>query len=75
MVKRTDIITGIHLRLPTPEDLIITKLLHNFERLEDIKAVATSHPNLDIRLEHWVEQFGTVIEMPELWIEIEAHES
>lgn len=75
MVKRgQDINIGeIHLRLPTPEDLIITKAIaHRPKDLEDIKAVAASHPNLDIqRIKYWVEQFSTALEMPELWTEIE----
>jgi predicted nucleotidyltransferase len=75
MVKRgQDINIGeIHLRLPTPEDLIITKAIaHRPKDLEDIKAVAASHPNLDIqRIKYWVEQFSTALEMPDLWTEIE----
>ena len=60
-------------RLPTPEDLIITKAVaHRSKDLEDIKKVASSHPNLDKgRIRYWVEQFGAALELPDLWNEIE----
>ena len=63
----------IGVRLPTPEDLIIMKAVaHRSKDLEDIKAVAASHPNLDTqRIQFWLEQFGGALEMPKLWDEIE----
>lgn len=59
----------VHLRLPTPEDLIIMKAVaHRSKDLEDIKAIAASHPNLDKpRIQYWVEQFGAALELPNLW--------
>jgi hypothetical protein len=34
----------------------------------DIQAIAASQPDLDIgRIQFWVEQFGTALEMPDLW--------
>jgi predicted nucleotidyltransferase len=64
---------GLHVRLPTPEDLIITKAIaHRSKDLEDIKAVAISHPDLDeARIQYWLEQFGAALELPKLWEEIE----
>ena len=60
-------------RLPTHEDLIIMKAIaHRSKDLEDIKAIAASHPNLDKgRIRFWVEQFAAALEMPNLWSEIE----
>ena len=65
-------IGGIHLRLPTPEDLIIQKAVADRPQdLADIQAVATSHPNLDKdRIQSWVEQFGAALEIPDLWEKI-----
>jgi predicted nucleotidyltransferase len=64
---------GIQLRLPTPEDLIIMKAIaHRSKDLEDIQAVAASHPNLDReRIQYGVEQFGPAMELPNLWNDIE----
>jgi len=60
-------------RLPTPEDLIIMKAVaYRTKDLEDIKAIATSHPDLDKqRIKYWVDQFGAALDLPALWNEIE----
>ena len=60
---------SLHLRLPTPEDLIILKAVaHRSQDLADIQAIAVSHPDLDKeRVQFWVEQFGEALELPELW--------
>jgi predicted nucleotidyltransferase len=60
-------------RLPTPEDLIIMKAVaYRSKDLEDIKAIAASHPDLDKqRIKYWVEQFGAALDLPALWNEIE----
>ena len=62
-------IGSLHLRLPTPEDLIILKAVaHRPQDLADIQAIAANHPNLDKkRVEFWVEQFGDALELPDLW--------
>jgi hypothetical protein len=62
-----------NIRLPTPEDLIIMKAIaHRSKDLEDIKSVAASHPKLDKgRIQFWLDQFGEVLELPDLWKEIE----
>jgi predicted nucleotidyltransferase len=75
MVERgQEIVLGnLHVRLPTSEDLIIMKAVaHRPKDFEDIKAVSAAHPNLDkSRIQNWLEQFGTVLELPNLWNEIE----
>jgi predicted nucleotidyltransferase len=63
---------GIHLRLPTPEDLIIMKAVANRPQdLVDIQAIAVSHPDLDKgRVKFWVEEFGAALDLPHLWEKI-----
>lgn len=74
MVERSRLIeiSGIKLRLPTPEDLIIMKAIaHRPQDLTDIEAIANSHPKLDReRIRFWVDQFGEALDFPELWIDI-----
>jgi predicted nucleotidyltransferase len=71
MVERSRVVDvgAIRLRLPTPEDLIIMKAVaHRPKDLEDIQAIAASHPNLDKgRIKLWVEQFGGALDLPDLW--------
>ena len=64
--------SGLALRLPTPEDLIIFKAVaHRQKDLFDIQALIESHPDLDRkRIETWVRQFAEALEMPELWDDI-----
>lgn len=75
MVERSKVIEfrSIKLRLPTPEDLIILKAVaHRAKDFEDIRAIAASHPYLDkTRIRFWVEQFGDVLDLPDLWMNIE----
>lgn len=63
----------IRLRLPTPEDLIILKAVaHRPKDMEDIQAIADSHPDLDKkRIKLWVDQFGEALDLPKLWGDIE----
>jgi hypothetical protein len=36
--------------------------------MEDIQAIATSHPDLDMeRIKYWVQQFGDALDLPDLW--------
>jgi hypothetical protein len=75
LIQRSQLVEvgSIRLRLPTPEDLIIMKAVaHRPKDLEDIQAVAASHPKLDKkRIQYWVEQFSTALELPDLWAMIE----
>lgn len=74
MVERSHSLNvgGVHLRLPTPEDLIIMKAVaHRPQDLIDIQAIAGSHSDLDDeRIRIWVEQFGAALELPDLWEDI-----
>jgi hypothetical protein len=67
-------IETISVRLPTPEDLIIMKAIaHRPKDLEDIRTVVDNNPNLDnIRIEKWVKDFSQIMEMPDLWEQIEV---
>jgi len=75
MVERSVIVevSSLKLRLPTPEDLIILKAVANRPKdLEDIQAIAASHPDLDQeRVQYWVEQFGEALNLPNLWENIQ----
>jgi predicted nucleotidyltransferase len=70
IVRSTPALT---VRLPTPEDFIIMKALaHRPKDLEDIRTVVERNPGLDVaRIEQWVKAFGEILEMPNLWRDIE----
>jgi len=76
MVERGSVKTFAKLsaRLPTPEDLIIMKAIaHRPKDLEDIRTIVDNNPNLDIiRIEKWVKDFAEIMEMPDLWEQIEV---
>ncbi len=61
------------LRLPTPEDLIILKAVaHRPKDMLDITAVIAAQPELDReRIEFWVQQFADLLEMPEMWADLQ----
>lgn len=63
----------LNVRLPTPEDLVILKAVaHRTKDIADIEAIVADYPQLDwTRVQFWVEQFAEVLEMPELWHDIE----
>ena len=65
--------SSLHVRLPTPEDLVIMKAIaHRPKDLQDIQILADKYPNLDnARIESWVKDFAEVLEMPDLWKQIE----
>lgn len=71
---RTQAFGNLALRLPTPEDLIITKAIASRPKdLEDIRAIAARHPVLDRgRIEAWVTAFAEVLETPDLWQQVKA---
>jgi hypothetical protein len=70
MVERSEYLDlgVIQLRLPATEDLIILKAVaHRPKDLDDIQSIVISHPDLDKkRIQHWVSQFGEVLNLPEL---------
>lgn len=64
---------ALHIRLPTPEDLIILKAVaHRPKDLVDIEAVIGAHRHLDVeRIRFWVQQFADLLEQSELWTDVE----
>ena len=64
---------SLRLRLPMPEDLIILKAVARRPKdMLDIAAIVAAHPNLDTsRIAFWVQQFADLLEMPELWGDVE----
>lgn len=71
MVERgsTKVISGLSIRLPTPEDLIIMKAIARRPKdLEDIRTIADKYPKLDVqRIQQWVTEFGEILGAPDLW--------
>ena len=63
----------ITLRLPTPEDLNILKAVaHRPQDLLDIEAIVSNQSELDHeRIQFWVQQFADLLELPELWLDLE----
>ncbi len=74
-VKRSSMhqIHGISLRLPSVEDLIIMKAVaHRKKDIMDIESLAEHHQQIDRkRIREVIRQFAEVLEMPELWTDIE----
>lgn len=66
-------IRGVRLPLPTAEDLIIMKAVaHRPRDLADIESIMDAHPNLNLRkIRRWVKEFSTVVEMPEIFNDLE----
>lgn len=64
---------AVRLRLPTPEDLIILKAVaHRPKDMLDIEAVVATQEHLDKkRIASWVQQFADILEVPELWTDLE----
>lgn len=56
----------------TPEDLIVMKAIaHRPQDLEDIRAIVTSNPKLDVaRVRREVLEMAKALDMPELWRDI-----
>lgn len=66
-------IKSLSFNIPTPEDLIIMKAVsHRPKDLIDIEHIADANPRLDMkRIGRWVKEFAHVLEMPELWSDVE----
>ena len=48
-------------------------IAHRPKDLEDIRTIIDNNLNLDhARIEHWVKSFAEILEMPDLWKQIEA---
>ena len=63
----------VRIRLPSPEDLVVLKAIANRPKdQEDIRRIADVYPNLDReRIKVWVDQYGELLESPDLWDQIE----
>lgn len=61
-------IGALNLKMPTPEDLIVTKSIAQRPKdIADIEALLSIHQNLDVAyIRRWVEEFAAALEMPEL---------
>ncbi|MFN0084267.1 MAG: nucleotidyl transferase AbiEii/AbiGii toxin family protein [Blastocatellia bacterium] len=70
MIERSKklIVGGLAIRVPTPEDLVITKAVAQRPKdLADIDAILSVTPDLDTtRVLYWVQQFADALEMPEI---------
>ena len=83
MIQRSKTVElgGIPLRVATPEDVIIMKMIaHRAKDLRDIDNIMSVQHDLDFeRIRDWVRQFAEVLETPELNEElnnlIKAHRS
>ncbi|MBL8051549.1 MAG: nucleotidyltransferase [Anaerolineales bacterium] len=65
--------SNLSVSLPTPEDLIIMKAIaHRPKDLEDIRTIFDKNPDVDIkRIKQWVTDFAEILELPNLWNQIE----
>jgi hypothetical protein len=61
-------ISGVRLRLPSVEDLLIMKAFaHRPKDMEDIKGLLDAHPQVDLTIvRQWVKEFGAAMSMPDL---------
>ncbi len=59
--------------IPSPEDLIIMKAVaHRPKDIEDVRAIIENNPSMDVaRIRRWIKEFAEVLEMPELWDDVE----
>lgn len=64
---------GVKFNIPSPEDLIIMKAVsHRPKDIEDIRSIVNVQPKLDVkRIKHWIIKFARVLEMPEIWDDVE----
>ena len=64
---------ALRIRLPTPEDLIILKAVaHRPKDMIDIEAVIAAQEHIDTaRIAFWVRQFAELLEVPEIWTDLE----
>ena len=70
MIERAGVLNigELGLKVPTPEDLIVTKAIAQRPKdIADIESLLNIYQNLDIiYIRRWVEEFALVLEMPEL---------
>lgn len=65
-------LAGMSIQIPTPEDLVIMKSVAGRAKdFEDIRNIARTYPDIDRRrLREWIDQYGQLLEKPDLWSEI-----
>jgi hypothetical protein len=58
----------LHIPLPTPEDLIIMKMVaHRPQDMIDVKTILQTYPKLDRkRVQKWVKEFSKTLENPDI---------
>jgi hypothetical protein len=55
-----------------PDPLILKAVAHRPQDMLDIEAIVAKQPELDHeRVQLWVQQFADLLEMPELWNDLE----
>ena len=66
-------VAGITIPLPTPEDLTIMKAIaHRPIDMADIQSLMDAHPDIDMRrVRQWVKEFSDILEMPEIYNDLE----
>jgi hypothetical protein len=71
---RVSAIGGVSIRLPTPEDLIIMKVVaHRPRDLADVEGLLETHSDLDlVRIRRCVSDFAAALEAPELLSDLES---
>lgn len=74
-IQRAKVVSFMKVRLPLPqpEDLIIMKAIARRPRdIADIEGLLAAHPNMDTkRIRKWVKEFAKVLEMPEIYKDLE----
>jgi len=67
-------VSDFEVKVPTPEDLIITKAVARRPKdIVDIEAILSAHPHLDVqRVRFWVREFAVALERPQLSEDLEA---
>lgn len=70
MIQRASIVRigELTLKVPTPEDLIITKAVAQRPKdIADIESILSVQQNLDLeRIRYWIGEFASALEMPEM---------
>lgn len=71
--SKLHVIGELSLRLPTPEDLVILKAVaHRPKDLLDVAEVVKNNPDLDRkRVEAWVREFAALLDMPQIWEDLQ----
>jgi len=66
-------IGALKVPLPTPEDLVIMKMVaHRPQDMIDVKTIMRTYPKMDQkRVQRWVKEFSRVLENPEILSDLE----